>query len=207
VLESEPQTATKITRVKKMAGRHPSSTDSPDPASEFRKELRKVRDWNPDSSEYIPIDELDRLTSLEFIRELFSRDPVLCRKGYQFAYDVYEQAPKLLATYVWARLEGLGIFEKLWNCGIRDKDLPFDRHSPPECFSPRDPDFVDLTTSQWLMLAPVFGEDDVGREFQSKHVMPFRSKEKIGRGGYSEVFKIQLHEAHQKIPFLEKVAY
>jgi hypothetical protein len=63
----------------------------------------------------------------------------------------------------------------------------------------------DLDRDQWALLAPVF-EFDLGNvqryEFHDWTIMPFIEDEENNTrrcGGYSEVWKVKLHEAHQRV--------
>ena len=69
-----------------------------------------------------------------------------------------------------------------------------------------DREFIDdIERVQWFFKAPVFVfnlEDVQHYEFHKSTVMPFTKDEEndsIRRGGYGEVWKIEIHPAHQKL--------
>jgi hypothetical protein len=60
----------------------------------------------------------------------------------------------------------------------------------------------DFYDKQWIVMAPYFdrGQDPnrpiVHHKLRSKTILPFLSYEFIGRGGFGEVFKVEIHSGH-----------
>lgn len=107
------------------------------------------------------------------------------------------------------------------NCGVCDKDLPLviyqssnRPHRLPELRSRcndsarpiifRRRDYTDdFFHSQWRVLAPVFSKDEEGRDpriiLEPEAILPFISHSKVTQGGFSDVYKTEIHPDHHSL--------
>ncbi|EMD92317.1 hypothetical protein COCC4DRAFT_69688 [Bipolaris maydis ATCC 48331] len=106
-------------------------------------------------------------------------------------------------------------------CGVCDKDLPlviYQGSNRPHCLPElrsRDNDSAlpiifrrrdytdDFFHSQWRVLAPVFARDEEGRDprivLEPEVILPFISHSKITEGGFSNIYKTEIHPDHHSL--------
>ena len=57
-------------------------------------------------------------------------------------------------------------------------------------------EIINFCEAQWAFLAPVFTENQYRYEFHTDQILPFTSKEDERGGGFSKVFKVEIHAEH-----------
>ncbi|KAF2726573.1 hypothetical protein EJ04DRAFT_582591 [Polyplosphaeria fusca] len=72
-----------------------------------------------------------------------------------------------------------------------DSKLPFDDETLKEIWSESDERKVFIR-KQWMFLSPYIEADQAHRRLSDRAVLPFTAKEKIGAGGYGNVYKVRL---------------
>ncbi|KAF3167920.1 hypothetical protein TWF225_006663 [Orbilia oligospora] len=89
-----------------------------------------------------------------------------------------------------AKFMGRDIFQ-----GKYDEKLPFSREDLDTIIPEIAAEFYE---KQWEFVSPVWSKNVVHRELPSDVRLPFVLNEKLGRGGFGVVYKIKLHEHHQR---------
>jgi hypothetical protein len=136
---------------------------------------------------------------------------------------ICERARKVFAILL-LRHKGASIVLLLDNDSVTDQDLPFIKDNNSYGFKLRtgkritafkdwDPqDIDDFNREQWWLIAPVFNYQGEHKEIEDDCVLPFIEDSSNGKGGkggnegpgfnnsggYSDVWGVQIHPAHQK---------
>ncbi|KAI9820179.1 MAG: hypothetical protein M1827_005801 [Pycnora praestabilis] len=140
-------------------------------------------------------------------------DSIRNRKLTDLANNVSEKASKLFAAL--AHSGTLFHLESLINEGLTDEDLPVKlsnnvltcSNNSSKSFPTGDWEEWDLNSflnSQWCFLAPIFNSRNQELKLEYGHVLPFIDRVALGEGSYSDVYKVQIHEAHQKFPDMKE---
>jgi hypothetical protein len=180
--------------------------------------------FDDSDSEFLPHGCIDDLVTLESIVEelsenrqskpedLESQERSAIREITDFVLN--HDAKKVFAITILCQLRGEELetaIRQFIKIPLTDSRLPVNKgylmgHSSDTAslwHKLRDNDFYHY---QWGFLAPVFSPSNYIFDLQANHVMPFveiynDTKDK-DTGGSSQVFKIKIHEAHNKYPLL-----
>jgi hypothetical protein len=79
-----------------------------------------------------------------------------------------------------------------------DHGLPFDKEKLSQMLSSRK-SAVAFGETQWGFIAPTFCESVFTRTLPSTTVLPFLQEEKLGCGGFGEVYMIKIASSHQRL--------
>ncbi|TVY41411.1 hypothetical protein LSUB1_G003306 [Lachnellula subtilissima] len=191
--------------------------------------LFKARhEWPPRMNSYfIPNDELERLLDVDSIMDELGGSqlgPMAAQESHILAQDISNKAPRLFAILVCL---GLGdLISQFIDEGIDDEDLPFGRtddtkrpgrwqlcsksrpNEPIRCMASwNQPSIINFDREQWYVLAHVFENNEEGRiphyDIGNTCILPFVKDEEQGdqvkQGGFSIVWEIIIHPAHQKL--------
>ncbi|TVY81364.1 putative L-type lectin-domain containing receptor kinase VI.1 [Lachnellula suecica] len=181
------------------------------------------------NSYFIPVDSLEDLLSVDTITaelEGYQLDSTTTGSNQHLAQLISINASKLFAILVCL---GLGeSIRQFLDEDITDKDLPFKRldetettgtpkkrlcsrlrrNKPIKCMESWGRQRIrNFDREQWYVLAPVFNNcEDVGvphYDFGKNQVLPFlkdgEQSDQVKEGGYSTVWEIKIHPAHQKL--------
>ena len=168
---------------------------------------------------------MEQLLTLDGIHEELSEYPLVfendeCRQ--RTVETISKTAPKLFVMLVYLRKVHF-ICEFLQE-DIDDDHLPFERddktdmtgnfklcsrhrpNEPIQCMSDWDRgDIIDFERDQWLTMAPIFEYTEGVKhyEFERNCVFPFimdhEQSEDAKNSGFSKVWKVVIHHAHQKL--------
>jgi hypothetical protein len=160
---------------------------------------------------YIPKDELESLTAKDIVVPLVEHEAtslaVALPERAKLAAKIYQEAPILLAIFVYSRLD-LDLLEEMVAHGMSDQDLPLTEPSLP--WISEDTlhwqSYRVLRNLQWSFTAAVFHPiGDRHQDFVPNIIIPFLSKEEIAHGSFCIVYKVQIEQSHQRLYALKKV--
>ena len=157
-------------------------------SSTKRREIHSLmkNSWSPsDGRFYISRIDLMRVTSMDDIRQIIEEDnslEVSHDEKEGFIRKVYEQARKLFAMCVLARLE-MRCLKKLLDDGLSDEHLPL-KEEQEKCHKNCDADFRNLLDRQGSFIAPEFNKVGEHQIFDPCVVLPirFQQREQITKG-------------------------
>jgi hypothetical protein len=179
--------------------------------------------FDPDVKHFVPEGSVDRLVTLEaIIKELLEKDQLepadlvledgSVKKGIvDFAYG---EAKKVFATTVVSGLRGNPLVRAMWQfkqIQFIDTSLPFlEENSSIDPFfsntrgSPWNKTRIhNFCREQWGFLAPVFSRQNFNVDLEARHILPFIERDDLKKeGAFAQVFRVEIHEAHQKDPAL-----
>jgi hypothetical protein len=138
--------------------------------------------------------------------EVTSRAVALPERA-KLAAKIYQEAPILLAIFVYSRL-GLDLLEEMVGHGMSDQDLPLTEPSLDWIIKGTLywQSYRVLLYQQWSFTAAVFHPiGDRHQDFVPQIIIPFLSKEEIAHGNFSIVYKVQIEQSHQRLYALKKV--
>lgn len=168
--------------------------------------------------EYMPEGSLQGLISKQSVIREFSRYGSFSgrrRANRDLLEFILERAKTVFAISLFAGVNS----NQLKRAMMVFKSNSFDdsrllRESP----DPRDPQklpwselnwtmvkLLNFSDTRWKFLVPVFQEDKIKYELESRSILPFTlAKEGCKQGAFSNVWKISIHESHLKEP-MQKV--
>ncbi|TVY93333.1 Cyclin-dependent kinase [Lachnellula willkommii] len=190
--------------------------------------LFKARhEWPPRmNSFFIPNDELERLLHVDAIMDelaTYQLGSMAAQESHRLAQNISNKAPRLFAILVCL---GLGDFiPQFMDEGIDDEDLPFGRiddterpgwqlgsksrpNEPIRCMTGwKQFRIISFDREQWYVLAHIFDNNEEGQiphyDIGNNCILPFVKDEeqgdKVKQGGFSTVWEIIIHPAHQKL--------
>ncbi|MCJ1402111.1 hypothetical protein MMC11_005330 [Xylographa trunciseda] len=145
-------------------------------ASIKREEIEVLMKPSLDGKEYIPRTDLERITSIDTIRQIIKEDKSLAlslQETDAFIHTVKHTARTLLAICVYSSL-GMKCLKVLVDRGLRDASLPL-KKSTEKCHSMGCvADFKALLICQGRFLAPVFNELGEYKKLQSGVAIPMK---------------------------------
>jgi len=87
--------------------------------------------------------------------------------------------------------------DSLW-----DDHMPFNAHTRPADFPTTDVDtdfFKKFVERQWQFFPHTFQQDVVDNHLNPERILPIKSKELIGTGGFADLYKITLHAGYDRL--------
>jgi len=156
---------------------------------------------------FLPNGSLEQILTLNTVQNALS-DPsfqIPPHKKDSTAQTVIREARKVFAVLVELKLEH-ALAQFIEN-EIMDKELPVDEKILERVICSGDA--RDFIYRQWEYLAYNFRRGPYQREIRTEIILPYLEEEKIGGGGYSTVYEVFIHSAHQdfKTKFPENVRY
>jgi hypothetical protein len=199
------------------------------PISTLAEALRNARMESPAEQGlfWIPNNELERMITLEATKAELQRTLVYenPRDCENMASSIVYQEKKLFAILVW--LDRLACIQTLLDEGLTDEDLPLSRiDTTDNVHGSLSFNYSQVRTCsglpvkalrfweshaieeflriQWMFLAPVFnfGEEIKHYDLDDNCVLPFiedEEKTNAKSGGYSDVWGVRIHPAHQNL--------
>ena len=147
---------------------------------------------------FLPEGSLDRILCRENISESLS-DP-----SFQI------QLPKFESTVDLVFKERKKVFAILVETGLECTLVEFIEHRISDRLLPASEEQLKpvlaestdrhlFTERQWNYLALEFSRGPYVQQLSADHVLPYVEQEQIGSGGFSRVYKVRVHPAHQTI--------
>lgn len=171
--------------------------------STLERSLRQARVYHKCNRYFIPITELERLITFDSVSyELQSYYPqAAAGLNAKIADVIIRNGRTVFAILVLIR-EGPAVVDLLEE--ITDLDLPISRARCKilRTFSQWTAKAVeDFDRDQWSFISPIFDQVGLHYELNDHVVLPFiEDNERHGliSGGYSQVWSVRIHPAHQK---------
>jgi serine/threonine protein kinase len=159
----------------------------------------------------LPISALEALVTEDAIeRELRGTIPVFALERPHLPSQIARTSRGMFA--ILAYLGKGSLITAFLDENINDSDLPFkmplaqegqeNQGRLPKTFANRSwREINDICRVQWYFLAPIFDTLHEHYELDDSAVLPFIKNEESSaqQGGYSEVWKVQIHPAHQQL--------
>jgi hypothetical protein len=151
---------------------------------------------------FIPLSKLEQLLTPERIVALLQQHDIKFYLQTETTNAVLKNGLRLFATL--ASIRGINLITRFleadyFSGGHFDSKLPLSESALLTIV--RDPErCLQFSRKQWRFLAPVLREDQSHRELDDRTIMPFLSSTPIGKGGFSNVFKVRVDASHHRIP-------
>ena len=151
---------------------------------------------DPDLKTFVPEGDLAKILDTETLENTLSVPAfqIPHHKVASTARLVNNEAQKILAICLELSMERYLV--KFIESDITDSTLPLDISK----LSPLIPEAAtNFEALQWKYLAYRFRKGQIHRTLQKSRVLPYVEQTHIGGGGYSKVYKVSVHPAHQDL--------
>ena len=169
--------------------------DAESKQTELRSSLIKGLQRNHTKAKFLPMHELKRLVNEQRIKAILNDD--------HLTNWVLANAPKIFAILVLSK-KAPDIIPNCKAQGFVDADLPALKESVLTSMGMDDDTRLNFETQQWFFLSPVLTTNNVpARQLPEVHPdapLPFTSMTRQDGGGFSSIFKCQIHPAHLENP-------
>jgi hypothetical protein len=163
----------------------------------IRKRLVRLRRKGCASTEFICADEVKEVLKKDDIRICISTIPMLEeneRDIRRYTSMIWETSLIIFAILLIDRHES-NILKFLFRRDT-DKRLPF---SKEDLYYLKDPAADHFEKHQWALLPVLLTCNDMHRDPSPKEILPFLSEERIGSGGFGDVWKVKVYPSCQNI--------
>lgn len=149
---------------------------------------------SPELKTFVPEGELAKIFNTATLESVFSEAAfqIPHHKVASTAKLVIKEAQKILAICLELSLEHDLV--KFIECDITDSALPSDTSRLSSLIPESAVSFEEL---QWKYVAYRFRKGQIHRTLPKGRVLPYVDQTHIGGGGYSKVYKVSVHHAHQ----------
>lgn len=171
--------------------------------NQLRNQLRDLRRGDPTGGEtFIPQRSLYRLLKRDVVSATLRQSGISVLHIDSLTDKILKGGQKVFTILVLLKGEESKIFDFV----KRDQFslLPLDSRLPfsVDALATIVPDIAqEFYETQWELLAPVFSKGVLHRELQDMIRLPYVRNKQIGRGGFGDVYEIELEPAHQTLAF------
>jgi hypothetical protein len=145
--------------------------------------------------QFLPNGIIEQILTLETLRTTLS-DPSFRIDPYKrddTAYTILSEAKKVFAILIDLEI-GHGLSHLIEN-EVLDKELPVEEKRLKDVLSGAEA--KGFVYHQWEYLAYDFRKCPFQRKIRPEILLPYLEEKRLGGGGYSEVFEVVIHPAHQ----------
>jgi hypothetical protein len=151
---------------------------------------------------FIPLAKLEQLFTRERIAALLQEHDIEFYVRTEATNAVLKNGLRLFATL--ASIRGINSITRFLEAdyffgGHFDSKLPLSESALLTIVGDAER-CLQFSRKQWRFLAPILREDQSHRVLDDRTIMPFLSSTPIGKGGFSNVFKVRVDASHHQIP-------
>ena len=163
--------------------------------------FKALKVYNFEHRSFVPYYQLQATFTAEKISELLLQNDVAFHSVHEIQVRVSSGGLKLFAI-----LTAIGdpgsitrfIQADQYIHDPLDSKLPLKEEDLPRYFSNPDKG-KSFLYKQWKFLIPVFSDHHACRHLDDRTILPFLERKIIGRGGFSEVYKVRIDRSHHNL--------